>query len=207
MISFRTYWFDLLSVQGTLKSLLQHHSSKPSILWCSAFFTVQLSSPYMTTGKTIALTRRTFVSKVMSLLFNMLSRLVITLLTRSARSQHGRSYPWQRSWGRGLTGQRQDQASGVPLDFLEHLPPKTRVCLLYCVMLSTYSSDINRGLSPHHLFLEKVNLELLDNKSPGHNKSVSIQKPLWWFSSLPARLLQLHMWLFAASRLQEAQEA
>ena len=60
----------------------------------------------------------------------------------------------------------------------EHLPPKTRVCLLYCVMLSTYSSDINRGLSPHHLFLEKVNLELLDNKSPGHNTSVSIQKPL-----------------------------
>ena len=60
----------------------------------------------------------------------------------------------------------------------EHLPPKTRVCLLYCVMLSTYSSDINRGLSPHHLFLEKVNLELLDNKSPGHNMTVSIQKPL-----------------------------
>ena len=60
----------------------------------------------------------------------------------------------------------------------EHLPPKTRVCLLYCVMLSTYSSDINRGLSPYHLFLEKVNLELLDNKSPGHNKSVSIQTPL-----------------------------
>ena len=67
---------------------------------------------------------------------------------------------------------------GFPLEFPEHPPPKTRVCLLYCVMLSTYSSDINRGLSPHHLFLEKVNLELLDNKSPGHNKSVSIQKPL-----------------------------
>ena len=67
---------------------------------------------------------------------------------------------------------------GFPLEFPEHLPPKNRVCLLYCVMLSTYSSDINRGLSPHHLFLEKVNLELLDNKSPGHNKSVSIQKPL-----------------------------
>ena len=77
--------------------------------------------------------------------------------------------------------------------------PKTRVCLLYCVMLSTYSSDINRGLSPHHLFLEKVNLELLDNKFPGHNKSVSIQKPLWWLSSLPARLLQLRIWLFVAS--------
>ena len=76
-------WLDLLAVQGTLKSLLQHHSSKPSILWGSAFFIVQLSHPYMTTGKTIALTRWTFVGKVMSLLFNMLSRLVITFLPRS----------------------------------------------------------------------------------------------------------------------------
>ena len=76
LISFRMDWLDLLVVQGTLKSLLQHHSSKASILWCSAFFIVQLSNPYMTTGKTIALTRRAFVSKVMSLLFNMLSRLV-----------------------------------------------------------------------------------------------------------------------------------
>ena len=67
---------------------------------------------------------------------------------------------------------------GFPLEFPEHPSPKTRVCLLYCVMLSTYSSDINRGLSPHHLFLEKFNLDLLDNKSPGHNMSVSIQKPL-----------------------------
>ena len=81
--SFRMDWLDLLAVQGTLKSLLQHHSSKASILWHSAFFTVQLSHPYMTTGKTIALTRRTFVGKVMSLLFNMLSRLVITFLPRS----------------------------------------------------------------------------------------------------------------------------
>ena len=80
LISFRTDWFDFLTVQGTLKSLLQHHSSKASILWHSAFFIVQLSRPYMTTGKTIALTRWTFVSKVMSLLFNMLSRLVITFL-------------------------------------------------------------------------------------------------------------------------------
>ena len=78
LISFRIDWLDLLAVQGTLKSLLQHHSSKASILLCSAFFTVQLSHPYMTTGKTIALTRRTFVGKVISLLFNMLSRLVIT---------------------------------------------------------------------------------------------------------------------------------
>ena len=77
---FRMEWLDLLTVQETLKSLLQHHSAKASILQCSAFFTVQLSRPYMTTGKTIALTRRTFVGKVMSLLLNMLSRLVITFL-------------------------------------------------------------------------------------------------------------------------------
>ena len=83
LISFRMDWLDLLAVQGALKSLLQHHSSKASILWHSAFFTVQLSHPYMTTGKTIALTRWTFVGKVMSLLFNMLSRLVITFLPRS----------------------------------------------------------------------------------------------------------------------------
>ena len=85
LISFRMEWLDLLAVQGTLKSLLQHHSSKASILWRSAFFTVQLSHPYMTTGKTIALTRWTFVGKVMSLFFNMLSRLVITFLPRSKR--------------------------------------------------------------------------------------------------------------------------
>ena len=83
LISFRMDWLDLLAVQGTLKSLFQHHSSKESILQCSAFFIVQLSHPYMTTGKTIALTRRTFVDKVMSLLLNMLSRLVITFLPRS----------------------------------------------------------------------------------------------------------------------------
>ena len=82
LISFRMDWFDLLAVQGTLKSLLQHHSSKASILRCSAFFTVHLSHPYMTTGKTIPLTRRTSVGKVMSLLFNMLSRLVINFLPR-----------------------------------------------------------------------------------------------------------------------------
>ena len=82
-ISFRMDWLDLLAVQGTLKSLLQHHSSKASILWHSAFFTVPLSHPYMTTGRTIALTRQTFVGKVISLLFNMLSRWVITFLPRS----------------------------------------------------------------------------------------------------------------------------
>ena len=85
LISFRMDWLDLLAVQGTLKSLLQHHSSKASILQCSTFFTVQLSHPYMTTGKTTALTRWTFVGKVMSLLLNMLSRLVITFLPRSKR--------------------------------------------------------------------------------------------------------------------------
>ena len=83
LISLRMDWSDLLAVQGTLKSLLQHHTSKASILRCSAFFIVQLSHPYVTTGKTIALTRWTFVGKVMSLLFNMLSRLVITFLPRS----------------------------------------------------------------------------------------------------------------------------
>ena len=85
LISFRMDWLDLLAVQGTLKSLLQHHSSKASILWHSAFFIVQLSHPYMTSGKTIALTRWTFVGKVISLLLNMLSRLVITYLPRSKR--------------------------------------------------------------------------------------------------------------------------
>ena len=85
LISFRIYWFDLLAVQGTLKSLLQHHSSKASILQCSAFFTVQLLHPYTTNGKTIALARWTFVGKVVSLLFKMLSRLVITFLPRSKR--------------------------------------------------------------------------------------------------------------------------
>ena len=83
LISFRIHWLDLLVVQGTLKSLLQHHSSKASILQCSAFFLVQLSHPYMSRGKTIALTRQNFVSKVMSLFFNMLSKLVIVFLPKS----------------------------------------------------------------------------------------------------------------------------
>ena len=83
LISFRMDWLDLLTVQGTLKSLLQHHSSKASILRCLAFFIIQLSHPYVTTGKTIAVSRQTFVGKVMSLLFNMLSRLVIAFLPRS----------------------------------------------------------------------------------------------------------------------------
>ena len=99
LISFRWDRLDLPAVQGTLKSLLQHHSSKASILRCSAFFTVQLSHPYMTTGKTIALTRQTFVGKVMSLLFNMLSRLVITFLPRSKRLLiHGCNHHLQWFW-------------------------------------------------------------------------------------------------------------
>ena len=93
LISFRMDWLDLLAVQGTLKSLLQHHSSKASTLWCSAFFTVQLSHPYMTTGKTLSLTRGTFVGKVMSLLFNMLSKLIITFLLRIMAS--GPITSWQ----------------------------------------------------------------------------------------------------------------
>ena len=93
LISFRMDRLDLLAVQGTLKSLLQHHSSKASILRCSAFFTVQLSHPYLTTGKTTALTRRTFVGKVMSLLLNMLSRLVITFLPRSKRHTYNQIIP------------------------------------------------------------------------------------------------------------------
>ena len=91
-------WLDLLAGQGTLKSLLQHHSSKASILPCSAFFTVQLSHPYMTTGKTIALTRWTFIGKVMSLLFNMLSRFVIAFLPRSKCQFHGCSHHLQWFW-------------------------------------------------------------------------------------------------------------
>ena len=93
-ISFRMDWLDLLAIQGTLKSLLQHHSSKASILCCSAFFIVQLSHPYMTTGKTIALTRRNFVGKVISLLFNMLSRLVITFLPLHSSGQQLISSTW-----------------------------------------------------------------------------------------------------------------
>ena len=95
LISFRMDWLDLLAVQGTLKSLLQHHSSKASIFQHSAFFTVHLSHPYMTTGKTITLTGRTIVNKVMSLLFNMLSRLVITFLPRSVFLIHGCSHHLQ----------------------------------------------------------------------------------------------------------------
>ena len=100
----------------------------------------------------------------------------------SAGGQREESGPWQGHAEGSLTKHKVViRLQGFPLEFPEHPPPKTRVCLLYCVMLSTYSSVINRGLSPHHLFLEKVNLELLDNKSPGHNKSVSSKTPLMVF--------------------------
>ena len=113
-IFFRMDWLDLLAVQGTLKSLLQHHSSKASILWCSALFIVQLSHPYMTTGKTIALTRWTFFGKVMSVLFNMLSRLVIVFLPRSKCLL----ISWLQS------------ASAVILE-----PPKIKVCHCFPIYL------------------------------------------------------------------------
>ena len=125
LISFRIDWFDLLAVQGTLKSLLQHHSSKALILWCSAFFIVQLSHLYMTTGKTIALTRWTFVGKVMSLIFTMLSSLVITFLPRSKHLliswlQSPSAVIWEpKNWGWG-------KASMHPWDSHQHFATKSR---------------------------------------------------------------------------------
>ena len=112
LISFRMDWLDLLAVQGTLKSLLQHHSSKASVLWHSAFFIVQLSHPYMTIGKTIALIRRTFVGEVMSLLFNMLSRLVITFLLRSKNRVN-------KTGVRGLFNVWKTHMSGIKSDSAE----------------------------------------------------------------------------------------
>ena len=123
LISFRMDWVDLLAGQGTLKSLLQHHSSKASVFWCSAFFTVQLSHPYMTTGKTIALTRYTFVDKVMSLLFNILSRLVLTFLPRSKPCPilcDPMAVVHQAPLSVGFS--RQDYWSGLPCPPPVHLP-------------------------------------------------------------------------------------
>ena len=111
LICSRMDWLDLLAVQGTLKSLLQHHGSKASIFRCSAFFTVQLSHPYMTTGKTIVLTRQTFVGKVMFLLFNMLSRLVITFLPRSKRLL----ISWKQSPSAVIFGAPQNSLTLFPL--------------------------------------------------------------------------------------------
>ena len=129
LISFKIDWLDLLSVQGTLKSLLQHHSSKASVLWRSAFFTVQLSHPYMTTGKTIALTRRTFVGKVMSLLFNMLSRLVITFLPRSKRL----SISWLQSPSAVILG---------PKNILPWLSHQASVCQILLSLTRSSSKEL-----------------------------------------------------------------
>ena len=118
LISFRMDWLDLLAVQGTLKILLQHHSSKASILQCSAFFIVQLSHPYLTTGKTIALTRRTFVAKVMSLLFNMLSRLVIAFLPRSKHLL----ISWLQSWSIEILEPKKIKSVTVSIFFLIYFP-------------------------------------------------------------------------------------
>ena len=123
LICFRMNWLDLLAVQGILKRLLQHHSSKASILWCSAFFILQLSHPYMTTGKTIALIRWTFVGKVMFLLFNMLSRLVITFLPRNKRLL----ISWQQS------------SSAVILE-----PRKLKSATISTVFLSIYHEVMKR---------------------------------------------------------------
>ena len=124
LISFRMDWFDLLAVQGNLKSLLQHHSSKTSILQCSASFTVQLSHSYMTTGETIALTRWTFVCKVMSLLFNMLSRLVITFLPRNKRLL----ISWLQSPSTGiLEPQKMKSTTVAPSICLEAMGPDAMI--------------------------------------------------------------------------------
>ena len=130
LISFRMDWLDLLAVQETLKSFLQHHSSKAAILWHSAFFIVQLSHPYMTTGKTIVLTRWTFVGKVMSLLFNMLSRLVITFLPRNKVKVKSLSHvglfvaPWTvaRQAPPSMGFSRQEYWSGLPFPCPGDLP-------------------------------------------------------------------------------------
>ena len=146
LISFRMAWLDLLAVQGTLKSLLQHHSSKASILWPSAFFTSQLSHPYMTTGKTIALTRQTFLGKVMSLLFNMLSRLVITFLPRSKRLL----ISWLQSPSAVILEPPQNKVwhcfHCFPIDF----PSVTQSCPVLCDPMGCSSP----GFPVHHQHLE-----------------------------------------------------
>ena len=139
LISFRMDWLDLLVVQGTLKSLLQHHNSKASILRGLALFTVQLSHPYMTTGKTIALTRWTFVGKVMSLLFNMLSRFVITFLPRSKCLL----ISWLQSPSAVILTPELKSSSRWPLKKNAHL---VRTCLVCCLLSQSWAS-VSEGLS------------------------------------------------------------
>ena len=151
LISFRMDWLDLLAVQGTLKTLLQHHNSRASVLRCSAFLIVQLSHPYITTGKTIPLTRQTFFGKVMSLLFNMPSRMVISFLPRSAGSE---LRPWQRSWGRRLgirKGGIEPQES--PWKF-SSIYPQNQSLPTFCFVLSPTPLTL-RGALPHYLSLKK----------------------------------------------------
>ena len=156
-------WLDLLAVQGTLKSLLQHHSSKASILWHSAFFTVQLAHSYMTTGKTIALTRWTFVRKVISLLLNMLSRLVITFLPRSKQSFNFmalallslNSYT-AMSWGREATWPRHIE-HGLSNSLPVFLVPSRLQLLIHIIHLIFFSTSTSNPLSTQaklqqHLF-------------------------------------------------------
>ena len=148
LISFKMDWLDLLAVQGTLKSLLQHHSSKASIFWRSAFFVVQLSHPYMTPGKTIALTRQTFVGKVMSLLFNMLSRLVIAFLPRSKHlfnfpSLTGLLYPLFLLNGRATFPGTQVEHYDIIFTSLPPLPFKSNQCHILELFLLSFFKNIN----------------------------------------------------------------
>ena len=157
LISFRMDWLDLLAVQETLKSLLQYHSSKASILQRSAFFTVQLSSPYMTTGKTIALTRRTLVGKVMSLLWNMLSRLLITFLPRSKRLL----ISWLQSPSAGHTAYQY-------------------LSLLLAPLRASFSGDLR--LKKMHVHVEKRSDLLMGTlTSPVPPSSSSVFCALWQF--------------------------
>ena len=169
LVSFRMDWWDLLAVQGTLKSLLQHHSSKASILQRSAFFTVQLSHPYMTTGKTITLTRRTFVGKVMSLLLNMLSRLVITFLPRSKRLL----ISWLQSPSAVILEPpkiKSDAVSTVsPSISREVIEPNAMVLVFWMLALSQLFH------SPLAVFLD--NNKILNNKLP---QSGNLEKPNSW---------------------------
>ena len=170
LISFRMDSLDLFAVQGTLKSLLQHHSSIASNLWCSAFFTVQLSHPYMTTGKTIALTKQTFVGKVMSLLFNMLSRLVITFLPMmGARPNLHRA-----GWGFGGRGRRHVNP------WLIHVNVWQKP-LQYCKVISLQLIKIN----------EKKKRQKKKSESRWIEVSPSGSAPLtsWWCFCLPNRIL------------------